>query len=72
MTTAPTAAVASPVDFDTYGDYVTAPPKDAAVGEWRRAAYPFRGRLNPKRIVPAGPVLDWDAPHGRAAPTDSR
>lgn len=23
--------------------------------------------LNPSGIIPAGPVLDWDAPHGRAA-----
>jgi glutathionyl-hydroquinone reductase len=24
-------------------------------------------RLNPSRIIPPGPVLDWDAPHGRDA-----
>jgi putative glutathione S-transferase len=22
--------------------------------------------LNPSRIVPAGPILDWDAPHDRS------
>jgi putative glutathione S-transferase len=24
--------------------------------------------INPTRIVPDGPILDWDAPHGRSAP----
>jgi putative glutathione S-transferase len=28
--------------------------------------------LNPHRIVPINPVLDWDAPHGRESPGDIR
>jgi putative glutathione S-transferase len=24
-------------------------------------------RLNPSRIVPLGPIVDWSAPHGRDA-----
>ena len=112
------AAVASPVDFETFGDYrVKAPPR--ADGAFVRPLYPFQGRasadgihresgrrpplppvhlarlpggrtarpssarcwgwrtwcryygthpqLNPLRIVPAGPVLDWGAPQQRAA-----
>ena len=111
------AAVASPVDFETFGDYrVKAPPR--ADGAFVRPLYPFQGRvsadgstgypaeacryhlyislacpwahrsaivrallgledavsyygahpqLNPLRIVPAGPVLDWGAPQERAA-----
>lgn len=31
----------------------------------RRHYYTTHGELNPKRIVPAGPVLDFTAPHGR-------
>jgi glutathionyl-hydroquinone reductase len=22
-------------------------------------------RLNPLRIIPKGPIIDWEAPHGR-------
>lgn len=32
----------------------------------RRHYYVTHGALNPKRIVPAGPLLDFDAPHDRA------
>ena len=43
MTTA--AAVASPVDFETYGDYrVKAPPR--ADGAFVRPLYPFQGRVS--------------------------
>jgi putative glutathione S-transferase len=45
-----TTGGASPVDFDTYGDYTgrpaRRPPADRArSGEFVRAAYPFRGRI---------------------------
>jgi glutathionyl-hydroquinone reductase len=33
----------------------------------KRHYYITHGRLNPTRIVPDGPLLDWDAPHGRQA-----
>lgn len=33
----------------------------------RRHYYMTHGQLNPTRIVPAGPVVDWSAPHGREA-----
>jgi putative glutathione S-transferase len=43
------AGGASPVDFDTYGDYGDHQPKRpvpaAAAGEFVRPAYPFRGRI---------------------------
>jgi glutathionyl-hydroquinone reductase len=42
------AGGASPVDFDTYGDYGDHQPKrpaPAAAGEFVRPAYPFRGRI---------------------------
>lgn len=29
--------------------------------------YGTHRQLNPSGIIPAGPVLDWDAPHGREA-----
>jgi putative glutathione S-transferase len=32
----------------------------------KRHYYMTHPRLNPSRIVPDGPLLDWDAPHGRA------
>lgn len=32
----------------------------------KRHYYMTHEQLNPTRIVPAGPVMDWDAPHGRA------
>jgi putative glutathione S-transferase len=31
----------------------------------KRHYYMTHPRLNPSRIVPDGPLLDWDAPHGR-------
>ena len=31
----------------------------------KRHYYLTHPQLNPTRIVPVGPVLDWDAPHGR-------
>ncbi|GGL08866.1 glutathione-dependent reductase [Sphaerisporangium melleum] len=31
----------------------------------KRHYYTTHPQLNPSRIVPAGPLLDWDAPHGR-------
>src|SRR5215471_18366036 len=33
----------------------------------KRHYYVTHGRLNPTRIVPDGPLLDWEAPHGRQA-----
>jgi putative glutathione S-transferase len=33
----------------------------------KRHYYMTHDRLNPSRIVPAGPVVDWAAPHGREA-----
>ncbi|GAB4210394.1 MAG: glutathione S-transferase C-terminal domain-containing protein [Roseiflexaceae bacterium] len=33
----------------------------------KRHYYMTHDQLNPTRIVPKGPILDWDAPHGRAA-----
>ncbi len=33
----------------------------------KRHYFMTHSHLNPKRIVPEGPVLDWDAPHTRAA-----
>ncbi|MBA3309738.1 MAG: hypothetical protein H0U28_06715, partial [Nocardioidaceae bacterium] len=27
--------------------------------------YQVQSDVNPSKIVPVGPVLDWDAPHGR-------
>ncbi len=33
----------------------------------KRHYYGTHPQLNPLRIVPAGPVLDWDAPQQRAA-----
>ena len=33
----------------------------------KRHYYRTHPQLNPLRIVPAGPILDWTAPHGRAA-----
>jgi putative glutathione S-transferase len=32
----------------------------------KRHYYMTHDRLNPSRIVPAGPLVDWDAPHDRA------
>ena len=29
--------------------------------------YTSHGTVNPNGIVPLGPVIDWDAPHGRDA-----
>jgi putative glutathione S-transferase len=34
----------------------------------KRHYYTTHPHLNPSRIVPAGPVLDWEAPHHRGAP----
>jgi putative glutathione S-transferase len=34
-------------------------------GHIKRHYYTTHPHLNPRRIVPAGPVLDWTAPHGR-------
>ena len=31
----------------------------------KRHYYMTHDRLNPSRIVPAGPIVDWDQPHGR-------
>ncbi|HYM58134.1 MAG TPA: glutathione S-transferase family protein [Solirubrobacteraceae bacterium] len=37
-----------------------------AMDEIKRHYYTTHDSLNPKRIIPAGPLdLDWDAPHGR-------
>jgi putative glutathione S-transferase len=37
-----------------------------AMDEIKTHYYTTHDSLNPKRIVPAGPLdLDWDAPHGR-------
>jgi glutathionyl-hydroquinone reductase len=33
----------------------------------KRHYYMTHDHLNPSRIVPAGPLVDWDAPHGREA-----
>jgi len=33
----------------------------------KRHYYVTHGRINPTRIVPDGPLLDWDAKHGRQA-----
>jgi putative glutathione S-transferase len=33
----------------------------------KRHYYLTHGQLNPRAIVPAGPILDFDAPHGREA-----
>src|SRR5215470_3382786 len=33
----------------------------------KRHYFVTHGRINPTRIVPDGPLLDWDAPHGRPA-----
>jgi putative glutathione S-transferase len=35
----------------------------------KRHYYMTHEQLNPSRIVPLGPILDWNAPHGRAAET---
>ena len=32
----------------------------------KRHYYITHGEINPTRIVPDGPLLDWDSPHGRA------
>jgi len=32
----------------------------------KRHYYMTHGKLNPTRIVPAGPLVDWEAPHDRA------
>jgi putative glutathione S-transferase len=32
----------------------------------KRHYYMTHSRINPTRIVPVGPLIDWDAPHGRA------
>ncbi|MGA8680288.1 MAG: glutathione S-transferase C-terminal domain-containing protein [Acidimicrobiales bacterium] len=34
----------------------------------KRHYYITHGHLNPSRIVPAGPLLDWEAPSGRSHP----
>lgn len=31
----------------------------------KRHYFVTHGRINPSRIVPAGPLLDWESPHGR-------
>ncbi|HEY1016545.1 MAG TPA: glutathione S-transferase family protein [Herpetosiphonaceae bacterium] len=33
----------------------------------KRHYYMTHDKLNPSRIVPLGPIVDWNAPHGRAA-----
>ncbi|MDR2986126.1 MAG: glutathione S-transferase C-terminal domain-containing protein, partial [Nocardiopsaceae bacterium] len=33
----------------------------------KRHYYTTHGSINPTRIVPDGPLLDWDSPHDRAA-----
>lgn len=37
----------------------------------KRHYYRTHHTINPTRIVPAGPALDWDAPHGREALGDA-
>ena len=32
----------------------------------KRHYYTTHDSLEPSRIIPIGPELDWDAPHGRA------
>jgi glutathionyl-hydroquinone reductase len=32
----------------------------------KRHYYTTHGNINPTRIVPQGPIIDWEAPHGRA------
>jgi putative glutathione S-transferase len=34
---------------------------------FRRHYHYSHESINPYRIIPIGPVVDWDAPHGRAA-----
>jgi len=36
----------------------------------KRHYYQSHERINPTRIVPLGPLLDFDAPHGREAPVE--
>jgi len=33
----------------------------------KRHYFMTHSHLNPSRIVPEGPLLDWNSPHGRAA-----
>lgn len=40
-------------------------------GHIKRHYYTTHPHLNPRRIVPAGPLLDWAAPHGRGHRRDS-
>ena len=43
-----------------------ASPRPSAWDEIKRHYYTTHDELNPKRIIPAGPLgMDWDAPHGR-------
>ena len=37
-------------------------------GAIKTAYYGGFARLNPARIIPAGPDTDWEAPHGRQRP----
>jgi len=50
MTTTQQAGGASPVDFETYGDYGNfkrkQPAPDATAGQFVRPAYPFQGRIS--------------------------
>ena len=38
----------------------------------KRHYFTTHPHLNPSRIVPDGPLLDWDSPHGREAPGKAR
>ena len=72
---------ASPVDFETFGDYgdfKRKQPAQAAVpkpGEFARPAYPFQGRItaeDPATFIPTpGRVTAYHAPGGLGVRVDS-
>ncbi len=43
------------------------PAETARLDEIKRHHHTTHPGLNPLGLIPAGPVLDWDTPHGREA-----
>ncbi len=55
-----------PSEIDARGRLVRRP--NAFRGRIKRHYYTTHPQLNPIRIVPRGPLVDWLAPHGRETP----
>jgi len=60
------------VDYPNLWDYTRDLYQQPGFGETvdfdhiKRHYYMTHDEINPNRIVPRGPLIDWDQPHGRA------